>query len=283
MIEHGTARRVRTSFEEPGRARSVMQEIVDRAADHLRHYDVVDGACVVGWLAWWAKGDQAEVSDLVLGEPTRAPELLAALVELARSTGARYLGIAAVPGEPARDPLAALDGFVTRATTMVLPLDTEVADPGRVELRAMTELEFDDYIDGSTTTYAAELAAAGMSQRSARAQAAEQLATLLPAGLESPGQSFFTAWVGEAAVGRLWISTERPLAFVYDIEVDESQRRRGYGEAMMNAGAHWVRQRGHPALGLNVFAHNPGARALYDKLGYRVTADFRSLELGAVG
>jgi hypothetical protein len=114
----------------------------------------------------------------------------------------------------------------------------------------MTESEFDDYIDGSTTTYAAELAAAGMSQRSARAQAAEQLATLLPAGLESPGQSFFTAWVGEA---------------------------------MMNAGAHWVRQRGHPALGLNVFAHNPGARALYDKLGYRVTADFRSLELGAVG
>jgi hypothetical protein len=133
---------------------------------------------------------------------------------------------------------------------MVLPLDTEVADPGRVELRAMTESEFDDYIDGSTTTYAAELAAAGMSQRSARAQAAEQLATLLPAGLESPGQSFFTAWVGEA---------------------------------MMNAGAHWSASGATRRSGSTSSPTTPGARALYDKLGYRVTADFRSLELGAVG
>ena len=33
----------------------------------------------------------------------------------------------------------------------------------------------------------------------------------------------------------------------------------------------WCREQGHPALGLNVFAHNPGARALYDRLGYHVT------------
>jgi GNAT superfamily N-acetyltransferase len=80
-------------------------------------------------------------------------------------------------------------------------------------------------------------------------------------------------------VGTLWISTEHPMAFVYDIAVEESQRRRGYGEAIMNAGARWCRDRGHPALGLNVFAHNPGARALYDKLGYQVTADYRTVDI----
>jgi hypothetical protein len=36
-------------------------------------------------------------------------------------------------------------------------------------------------------------------------------------------------------------------------------------------------------LGLNVFAHNPGARALYDRLGYRVTLDYRTLDVAPDG
>ena len=78
---------------------------------------------------------------------------------------------------------------------------------------------------------------------------------------------FFTAWVGDAGVGSLWLCTLDPMAFVYDVVVDEAQRRKGYGAAIMNAGALWSREQGHPVLGLNVFAHNPGARALYDRLG----------------
>ena len=73
------------------------------------------------------------------------------------------------------------------------------------------------------------------------------------------------------------------MAFVYNVEVDEAQRRKGYGAAIMNAGARWSRDAGHPALGLNVFAHNPSARALYDKLGYRVTFDYCALDLPDAG
>ena len=73
------------------------------------------------------------------------------------------------------------------------------------------------------------------------------------------------------------------MAFVYDVEVDESQRRKGYGAAIMNAGALWCRDQGHPVLGLNVFAHNPGARALYDRLGYQVTQDYRTLDVPDAG
>jgi ribosomal protein S18 acetylase RimI-like enzyme len=47
----------------------------------------------------------------------------------------------------------------------------------------------------------------------------------------------------------------------------------------MNAGARWSRDHGHPALGLNVFAHNPSARALYDRLGYQVTQDYHALDV----
>jgi GNAT superfamily N-acetyltransferase len=173
----------------------------------------------------------------------------------------------------------ALPGFVARATNMALPLDGVIGDPGDLELRPMTPEEFDVYMADSVESYTAELASAGMSAEAARRQSNEQLAELVPDGLASPGQHFFAAVVGDTHVGRLWISTQREMAFVYDIAVHEDQRRKGYGEAIMNAGAIWSRDRGHAALGLNVFAHNPNARALYDKLGYRVTVDFRTYDL----
>ncbi len=285
LVERAAARRVRLSYEDPDDARTTAAGVVERSADDLRFYDVVEGERTVGWAAWWHRGDQADLNDLLLDEPERSPELVPAFQRIARADGAGFLGVAAMPGEPERDALVALDGFVPRATNMALALalDTEIADPVRLELRPMTQEEFDGYLQGSTEAYIAELAAAGMSAESAREQGERQMAELIPAGLESAGQSFFRAWVAESAVGTLWLSTERPMAFVYDVEVDESQRRRGYGEEIMNAGARWCRDRGHRALGLNVFAHNPGARALYDKLGYQVTADYRSIDLGDAG
>jgi GNAT superfamily N-acetyltransferase len=69
------------------------------------------------------------------------------------------------------------------------------------------------------------------------------------------------------------------MAFVYDVEVFEDERRKGYGAGLMNAAAVWSRDHGHRAIGLNVFAHNTGARALYDRLGYRITLDYRALDL----
>ena len=47
----------------------------------------------------------------------------------------------------------------------------------------------------------------------------------------------------------------------------------------MNAAALWSRDHGHPVLGLNVFAHNTGAKALYEKLGYQVTVDYRTFDV----
>jgi GNAT superfamily N-acetyltransferase len=158
-----------------------------------------------------------------------------------------------------------------------------IGDPGELELREMTQEEFDAYIAGSTEEYIGELTAAGMTPEAARQQGEQQMAELVPDGLDSPGQTFFTAWVGETPVGTFWVSTEDPMAFVYDIAVHETQRRKGYGEAIMNAGARWCRDLGHPGLGLNVFGHNPNARGLYDKLGYQVTQDFRSIDLGDAG
>ena len=207
------------------------------------------------------------VWDLDLDDAARAPELVPVLVDRARAVGARMVGVGIHPGDPNRAALGAQPGFVPRATNMALPLDGAIADPAVLELRPMSDAEFDDFLSGSAEEYAGELAAAGMTEEAAAQRSREQMAQLMPDGMASPGMHFFTAWVGETPVGSLWLCTLDPMAFVYDVVVDESQRRKGYGAAIMNAGALWSRDQGHPVLGLNVFAHNPGARALYDRLG----------------
>lgn len=282
-MDRAAARRMRTSYQDAETARVTASVVLERGADALHFFDVVDGEQVVGWAVVWQRGDRCELNDLLLDDPARGAEVLPALLALARANGCPAVGVAAVPGEPERDPLVAVEGFVPRATNMALPLDREIGDPGDLVLREMTHEQFDAYLSASTEGYVHELEAAGMTPQAARRQGEEQMRELVPDGLDSEGQHFFTAYVEETPVGVLWISTELPMAFVYDIEVDESQRRKGYGEAIMNAGARWSRDRGHPALGLNVFAHNPGARALYDKLGYHVTADFRTIDVPDAG
>jgi GNAT superfamily N-acetyltransferase len=279
-------RRSASSFQDLESSTEQARAYVEASAEGARHFDVVDAGGPgepVGLVWWSARGGEANVADIELDDPERVAELLPAFCSLAREGGFASFGAAGTPGERARQALVEIDGFVPRATNMALALDGELGDSGNLELREMTQEQFDAYLAASTESYIVELAAAGMTPEAARKRGTEQMQELVPDGLDSPGQSFFTAYDGESPVGHLWLSTERPMAFVYDIEVDESQRRKGYGEAMMNAGARWSRDRGHRSLGLNVFAHNPHARALYDKLGYDVTMDFRTIDVPDAG
>ena len=59
--------------------------------------------------------------------------------------------------------------------------------------------------------------------------------------------------------------------YIYDIEVHHDQRRRGYGREVLDAGARAAHDLGAAVLGLNVFGHNDGARALYERAGYATT------------
>jgi GNAT superfamily N-acetyltransferase len=279
LIRLAALRRARASFQDVEATTEQIRGYVESSAETSRNFDVVEDGEVVGLVWWSVRGGEANVTDVQLDEPDRVAELLPAFFALARDAGMRTFGVAGTPGEGARLALAATDGFVPRATNMALALDGDLGDPGRVVLRPMTQEQFDAYMESNADEYAQELTASGLDPELARERSEEQLAELIPDGLDSEGQRFFTAYDGELAVGRLWLSIERPMAFVYDVAVDEGQRRKGYGEGIMNAGARWSRDHGHPGIGLNVFAHNPNARALYDKLGYRVTMDYRTIDV----
>jgi ribosomal protein S18 acetylase RimI-like enzyme len=53
--------------------------------------------------------------------------------------------------------------------------------------------------------------------------------------------------------------------------VREEQRRRGYGRELLDAGSRAALALGATTLGLNVFGHNEGALALYERAGYATT------------
>ena len=68
------------------------------------------------------------------------------------------------------------------------------------------------------------------------------------------------------------VSTQKRIPFIFGIEVDEDQRGKGYGRSIMLAGEEECRRRGFEYLELNVYGKNTTAIALYDSLGYVVTA-----------
>jgi GNAT superfamily N-acetyltransferase len=283
LVTRQAALRFEKQYDDPAPAREQAEAMVTRALDGARLFEVVDGDEGVGFLWWGREGESGAVLDVRLDDPGRVSELLPHVLDLARADGVPLVGLAGIPSDPSRSAMVALPGFEARATNMRLLLDAPIADPSPVELRDMTPGAFDEFFTVLQHDYAEELHTAGMSKEAADTQSRTQTAQLIPDGVDSVGQEFFTAWVGEEQVGHLWLSTERPMSFVYDVVVREEQRRKGYGAAIMNAGALWSREHGHFAIGLNVFAHNPGARALYDRLGYEVTVDFRTISVPDAG
>lgn len=151
------------------------------------------------------------------------------------------------------------------AEALVAPLDDRL--PPEPALARSNE----EYVEAPTL--------AGESGEQARRIAEQQVAELLPDGLDTAQHHFFVGQIEGQSVGTPWIGTERPMAFVYDVVVDEARRREGHGAALMRAGALLTRDHGSHALGLNVFGCSRAAKTLYDRLGYTVVEEFATRAL----
>ncbi|GAA3188824.1 GNAT family N-acetyltransferase [Dactylosporangium siamense] len=150
-------------------------------------------------------------------------------------------------------------------------------------IRPLTQAEYDVRVPALKAEYAADEVRAGRATlEDATERVERQFATLLPDGLATEGQLLFAGVVDGEVVGFLWIGlpiADRPQAWIYEIQVDEAHRRRGHGRALMLAAEDELRARGVARLGLNVFGHNPGARQLYESLGFETTSQQMSKAL----
>ncbi|MGV6858113.1 MAG: GNAT family N-acetyltransferase [bacterium] len=145
-------------------------------------------------------------------------------------------------------------------------------DKSSVRLVEMEEGDFRAYLEALQQRYAQSIAASwGVGMETAETFSSHQLATLLPEGRNTRFHSLRKICVQEIVVGEVWFS-QQPVsaAYIYDIIIDSKQRRQGYASAAMAEVEAVVREAGCIALSLHVFAHNPEAQALYEKLGLSV-------------
>ena len=60
-------------------------------------------------------------------------------------------------------------------------------------------------------------------------------------------------------------------AFIYDRNIREDLRGRGYGRKVMERVEEQAQEMGIDTVGLHVFGYNHAARTLYEKMGYQIT------------
>jgi GNAT superfamily N-acetyltransferase len=129
--------------------------------------------------------------------------------------------------------------------------------------------------------------------RDARAEDAEALSRLCeqlgyPAQSDAMTQRLFrlqrdpnvralVADVGEGAIGlatvhlRHTINHEAPIAQLTLLVVDESQRSRGVGRALVEAAERWAHAQGCHRIVVTTALQRAGAHAFYERIGYRHT------------
>lgn len=141
----------------------------------------------------------------------------------------------------------------------------------------MNEADYAAFVESSVPAYAEDKVASGQWTRDQSLELARKaLADLLPDGLRTAGHYLFTVQDDRSEpVGRLWIAVQARggsrIAYVYDVAIKPEHRRQGHAARALRAAEEQARALGLEGIGLHVFGHNPGAVALYEKLGYRPT------------
>ncbi|GAB2616679.1 hypothetical protein Aab01nite_29620 [Paractinoplanes abujensis] len=141
-----------------------------------------------------------------------------------------------------------------------------------VRLEPMTADQYKPWRADAEAHYTRSVIATGRTPQDAAREAAETYTRLLPDEAATPGHHIWHAYDGNRRIGFLWVKVTDQEAFVYNVAVEPGLRRQGYGRAIMQAAERWCHANAITRIGLRVFAHNTGARSLYEELGYVETS-----------
>lgn len=143
--------------------------------------------------------------------------------------------------------------------------------------RAITSEELEKYKKAIPEQYAEEMFATGcMTKEEAYTIAKDNIDRLLPEGRIREDYHMEVMIDQSMEVGFVWYGQREisgyQVVYIYDLEVYNEYRRKGYGDKIMNFLENYAKNKGIEKIVLNVFLHNKGAVALYDKHGYRSLA-----------
>jgi RimJ/RimL family protein N-acetyltransferase len=140
-------------------------------------------------------------------------------------------------------------------------------------------IEFKAYSEIAAKQYAEEKVKSGNWEKEvAPALAEQEFKALLPLGIETKDNYLYSIIEEEAnqKVGFIWIASNAPHTlkndiFIYDFEIFESFRRKGYAIAALKRLEEKARELGKNRISLQVFGQNHAARKLYQKSGFEET------------
>jgi GNAT superfamily N-acetyltransferase len=92
--------------------------------------------------------------------------------------------------------------------------------------------------------------------------------------VEGPGRGIVLYSPEGAPVASALMAIGEGIVVTGNVITDPTQRRKGYGAAMMRTGLAWAKSAGANLAALNVAADNPAAQALYAGLGYARQYDY---------
>ncbi len=146
-----------------------------------------------------------------------------------------------------------------------------------LKLIPMTQPEYEAFLARIIPDYAAENVRAGYwDEAEALEKSRKQTEELLLQGLQTKNHYLYTLYDGENAVGMIWLraDVDRPKksGFIFDVEIDEKFRGKGYGKQVMLLIEDKARELGLQSIGLHVFASNKVARNLYESIGYETSS-----------
>ena len=147
-----------------------------------------------------------------------------------------------------------------------------------IRFEPMTEVEFAAYVESAIPGYARDKVASGQwTEGESLSLSRAGYAELLPQGIGTPDNFLYTLRdaATDGKVGVLWYAcleqAGRRLAYVYDILVYPEHQRQGHATRAFTLLEQEVRRRGLFGIALHVFGHNPGAKDLYEQLGFKAT------------
>jgi GNAT superfamily N-acetyltransferase len=144
------------------------------------------------------------------------------------------------------------------------------------ELRPLEAAAFPGWIREQSQGYIAHRMQAGDDRAVAEAKAAETNEKYFPGDRPATGHAIYRVVADAREVGVLWLGPHPDglsgVAWVWNIEIVESERGKGLGRATMLAAESAARDEGYTDLALNVFGFNTVARSLYESMGYQTTS-----------
>ncbi|WPW27782.1 GNAT family N-acetyltransferase [Streptomyces atratus] len=197
--------------------------------------------------------------------------------EVLRGWGCTQMTVAVPAEDTAGQGLATALGYAERSRNMVKTLpQTPPPLPDGVAARPMTDDEFAQWERDAITGYAQTWIDRGVPVEQAMRKAETSHGQNLPHGLATEGTHLHVLVHEDEVVGHVWVARHEMhpgmvVGYVFDVEVREEFRGRGYGRALMLQAERIALGAGDDRMGLHVLASNTPALRLYESLGYRTT------------